>query len=70
VTRRAFIMLLGGGAAAWPLAAHAQQSAKPPAVGYLSSFPPDINPKLTEAFRRAVLDHLSSVGGCTGRAPL
>lgn len=51
--RRELITLLGGGAAAWPLAARAQERAKP-LVGFLSSRSPAESEGLVEAFRRGL----------------
>jgi len=62
VKRREFIAGLGGVAAAWPLAARAQQNAIP-IVGYLSSLGRDVSVQFDAAFRRG----LSQMGYVEGR---
>jgi hypothetical protein len=59
--RRAFISLLGG-AAAWPLAARAQQSGKIPRVGYIRPGTQD-----NDAYREEIVRAMRDLGYVEGR---
>jgi putative tryptophan/tyrosine transport system substrate-binding protein len=61
--RRAFITLLGGAAAAWPLAARAQQAGKVPTIGYLGGGAPMSQRAWLDAF----VQRLRELGWIEGR---
>ena len=65
IRRREFITLLGGAAAAWPLAAHAQQSGRMRRIGVLVALSAD--DALAQARNAAFLQGLADLGWRVGR---
>src|SRR5262249_26273456 len=63
IQRRRFITLLGGAAAAWPLAARAQQPARLPTVGYMGSATPATQGQWAAVFAQ----RLQELGWTEGR---
>jgi putative tryptophan/tyrosine transport system substrate-binding protein len=63
VKRREFIALLGGAAAAWPLATRAQQPSKVPTVGFLGPQTATAQSSWTTAF----VQRLRELGWIEGR---
>jgi putative ABC transport system substrate-binding protein len=63
VRRREFLTLLGGAAAAWPLAARAQQTQKLPTIGFLGSSTASAESQRVAAF----VQRLRELGWIEGR---
>ena len=63
IGRREFITLLGGVAAAWPLAARAQQTGKLPTIGFLGGTSPSVVSQSVAAF----VQRLRELGWVEGR---
>ena len=62
--RREFVALLGGAAAAWPIAAGAQQAGKLPIIGFLGTNTASAQRQWTDAF----LQRLRELGCIEGRS--
>ena len=62
--RREFITLLGSAAAAWPLAARAQQTRKLPTIGFLSPMTASVENQRVAAF----VQRLRAAGWIEGRS--
>jgi putative tryptophan/tyrosine transport system substrate-binding protein len=60
--RREFITLLGGTAATWPLAAHAQQPGKLPTIGFLGT-----DASVWSPWTAAFVQRLRELGWIEGR---
>src|SRR6516165_7152039 len=63
IGRRELLASLGGAAAAWPLAAHAQQSGKLPIIGCLGANTPSADSQRIAAF----VQRLRELGWVEGR---
>jgi len=61
--RREFITLLGGAAAAWPLAGRAQQGSRLPTIGYLAGNAPSVESQRIDVF----VQRLRELGWIEGR---
>jgi putative ABC transport system substrate-binding protein len=63
--RRAFITLLGGAAAAWPLASWAQQDGRVALIGWLDAY--DESDAGSQSMRTALREGLAKLGWIEGR---
>jgi putative ABC transport system substrate-binding protein len=63
IGRREFLATLGGAAAAWPLAARAQQTANLPTVGFLGAG----SPATADVWLSAFMSRLRELGWIEGR---
>ena len=65
IKRREFITLLGGAAAAWPLAARAQRDGRVPLLGWLDAY--DNSDTGFQSIRTALREALAKLGWVEGR---